>query len=339
MTALAMLPADLPTVAGFNLGSLLLAVIAGLAVMLVVFGLSAGKGEVDDITRRLERYAEIGEPAESRERRPASPRELLDRFTDALNLVLARSARTDHLTEDLARADLKLKSSEWVLGVLGAGVAVGLLATLRFGTVLAFLPSPVAVWFISGFVLRFLQARRKRAFDKQLGDTIILLSNALKAGYSFAQAVSTVSKSANPPIADEFSRATREMALGISVDDALNHMVKRNVSEDFDLMVTAVQIHRVVGGNLAEILDTIAHTIRERVRIKGEISSLTAQARASGWIITALPICLAMMLTVISPDYFNPMFHQTLGIVMLAIGGFSMAVGFAIIQKIVKIEV
>jgi tight adherence protein B len=333
------LPADLPVVAGFNLGSLLLAVIAGLAVMLVVFGLSAGGGEVDDITRRLERYAELSDPTEKRERRPVSPRELLDRFTDSLNGVMMRSARTGRLTEDLARADLKLKSSEWVLGIVGAGVLVGLLATLRFGTPIAFLPCPVAVWFISGFVLRFLQARRKKAFDKQLGDTIILLSNALKAGYSFAQAVSTVSKSANPPIADEFSRATREMALGISVDDALNHMVKRNVSEDFDLIVTAVQIHRVVGGNLAEILDTIAHTIRERVRIKGEISSLTAQARASGWIITVLPIALAAMLCVISPDYFTPMFHQTMGIVMLAIGGFSMAVGFALIQKIVKIEV
>jgi tight adherence protein B len=333
------LPADLPMVAGFNLGSLLLAVIAGLAVMLVVFGLSAGGGEVDDITRRLERYAELSDPTEKRERRPVSPRELLDRFTDSLNGVMMRSARTGRLTEDLARADLKLKSSEWVLGIVGAGVLVGLLATLRFGTPIAFLPCPVAVWFISGFVLRFLQARRKKAFDKQLGDTIILLSNALKAGYSFAQAVSTVSKSANPPIADEFSRATREMALGISVDDALNHMVKRNVSEDFDLIVTAVQIHRVVGGNLAEILDTIAHTIRERVRIKGEISSLTAQARASGWIITVLPIALAAMLCVISPDYFTPMFHQTMGIVMLAIGGFSMAVGFALIQKIVKIEV
>jgi tight adherence protein B len=333
------LPADLPVVAGFNLGSLLLAVIAGLAVMLVVFGLSAGSGEVDDITRRLERYAELGDQTETRERRPVSPRELLDRFTDSLNSVMMRSARTGRLTEDLARADLKLKSSEWVLGIAGAGVLIGLLATLRFGTPIAFLPCPVAVWFISGFVLRFLQARRKKAFDKQLGDTIILLSNALKAGYSFAQAVSTVSKSANPPIADEFSRATREMALGISVDDALNHMVKRNVSEDFDLIVTAVQIHRVVGGNLAEILDTIAHTIRERVRIKGEISSLTAQARASGWIITVLPIALAAMLCVISPDYFTPMFHQTMGIVMLAIGGFSMAVGFALIQKIVKIEV
>jgi tight adherence protein B len=333
------LPADLPVVAGFNLGSLLLAVIAGLAVMLVVFGLSAGSGEVDDITRRLERYAELGDQTETRERRPVSPRELLDRFTDSLNGVMMRSARTGRLTEDLARADLKLKSSEWVLGIAGAGVLIGLLATLRFGTPIAFLPCPVAVWFISGFVLRFLQARRKKAFDKQLGDTIILLSNALKAGYSFAQAVSTVSKSANPPIADEFSRATREMALGISVDDALNHMVKRNVSEDFDLIVTAVQIHRVVGGNLAEILDTIAHTIRERVRIKGEIRSLTAQARASGWIITVLPIALAAMLCVISPDYFTPMFHQTMGIVMLAIGGFSMAVGFALIQKIVKIEV
>ncbi len=338
MTALS-LPADLPTLAGFNVGSLLLAVIAGLAVMLVVFGLSSGGGEVDDITRRLERYAELGDPSETRERKPVSPRELLDRFTDSLNGVLARSARTGRLTEDLARADLKLKSSEWVLGVIAAGVVVGLLAALRFATPIAFLPCPVAVWFISGFVLRFLQARRRKRFDKQLGDTIILLSNALKAGYSFAQAVSTVSKSARPPIADEFNRATREMALGISVDDALNHMVRRNVSEDFDLMVTAVQIHRVVGGNLAEILDTIAHTIRERVRIKGEISSLTAQARASGWIITVLPIALAAMLCVISPDYFTPMFHQTLGIVMLAIGGFSMAVGFALIQKIVKIEV
>ena len=100
----------------------------------------------------------------------------------------------------------------------------------------------------------------------------MLLSNALKAGHSFAQALASVAKNANPPISEEFSRATREIALGINVDEALNHMVVRNKSEDFDLMVTAVQIQRVVGGNLAEILDTIAFTIRERVRIQGEIA-------------------------------------------------------------------
>jgi tight adherence protein B len=116
-------------------------------------------------------------------------------------------------------------------------------------------------------------------------------------------------------------------------------MVQRNKSEDFDLLVTAVQIQRVVGGNLAEILDTIAFTIRERVRIQGEIRTLTAQARLSGVIITLLPIGLAVFLFLIEPSYFNPMVKQAAGWVMLGIGLFSIAVGTAIIQKITKIEV
>jgi tight adherence protein B len=326
-----------PQIGQFSLFGLVLGFIAACAVMLVVFGLLGQRTEADEVTRRLERYAEFGDGDASGQQR--GPREVFDNLTDALNQVMARSSRTGKLADSLARADLKLKSSEWALGVAGAGVFLGLLLWLRFNFVLMLPIGVGAMWIVSGIALRVLQARRTRAFDKQLGDTIVLLSNALKAGYSFAQAINTVSKSASPPIADEFSRATREMALGISVDDALNHMVKRNMSEDFDLMVTAVQIHRVVGGNLAEILDTIAHTIRERVRIKGEIRTLTAQARASGWIITLLPIGLAAVLTVISPDYFTPMFHETLGIVMLAMGGFSMLIGFALIQKIVKIEV
>ncbi|MDQ6846968.1 MAG: type II secretion system F family protein, partial [Candidatus Dormibacteraeota bacterium] len=173
----------------------------------------------------------------------------------------------------------------------------------------------------------------------QLGDTITLLSNALKAGYSFAQALASVSRNASPPISDEFARATREIALGIGVDDALNHMVQRNKSEDFDLLVTAVQIQRVVGGNLAEILDTIAYTIRERVRIQGEIRTLTAQARVSGIIITLLPFGLAGVLEMLSPSYFGPMLTETLGHILLGIGIFSIAIGAAAIQKIVKIEV
>ena len=197
----------------------------------------------------------------------------------------------------------------------------------------------MVVWLLSGVVLRVLQARRLRAFDKQLGDTIILISNALKAGYSFAQAIATVGKTASPPIADEFNRATREMALGINVDDALNHMVKRNTSEDFDLMVTAVQIHRVVGGNLAEILDTIAFTIRERIRIQGEIRTLTAQARASGYIITGLPFALALILTFISPSYITPLFHEWLGYVLIGMGLVSIAIGYGIISKITNIQV
>jgi tight adherence protein B len=216
---------------------------------------------------------------------------------------------------------------------------VGLIAWLRFGSLVAFLPCPFVVWILSGLFLRLRQRKRTRAFNNQLGDTLTLMSNALKAGHSFAQALSSVAKNANPPISEEFARATREIALGITVDDAMNHMVERNKSEDFDLMVTAVQIQRVVGGNLAEILDSIAFTIRERVRIQGEIRTLTAQARASGLIITLLPFFLIGALTFISPGYFNVMFSDPLGHIMLGIAAFSIAIGTALIQKIVRIEV
>src|SRR5437588_468503 len=204
-------------------------------------------------------------------------------FLDGFNKSLTRNkgGRTSKLTEELAKADLKLRVSEYVMVIVGLIVLLCAVLFIRFHSpILALIGIPVG-YFAPGFFLKFRQRRRLKAFNNQLGDTVVLLSNALKAGYSFAQAMATIAKSSSPPMADEFSRAVREMNLGVSVDDALAHMVKRIESEDFDLMVTAVQIHRVVGGNLAEILDTIAFTIRERIRIQGEIRTLTAQARAS----------------------------------------------------------
>src|SRR2546429_57317 len=170
-------------------------------------------------------------------------------------------------------------------------------------------------------------------------DTLTLLSNALKAGYSFAQAIDTVAKTAVPPIADEFARAVREMNLGGSPDEALSNITKRIASADFDLVATAYSIHRTVGGNLAEILDNIAYTIRERVRIKGEIQTLTAQARASGSIITALPILLAVFMFFVTPTYFQPMFSSIIGWILIAIGAFMIFIGNLIIRRIVAIEV
>jgi tight adherence protein B len=194
-------------------------------------------------------------------------------------------------------------------------------------------------YFAPGFYVKFRQRRRSKAINGQLGDTILLLSNALKAGYSFAQAMATIARSAPAPMSDEFNRAVREMNLGITVDDALDHMNQRIQSEDFDLMVTAVQIHRVVGGNLAEILDTIAFTIRERIRIHGEIRTLTAQARASGYIITALPFALVGILTVLSPGYILPLFKEPLGWFMIVLSLVMMAIGYSVIRRIAAIEV
>ena len=317
------------------------ALAASAVLSIFAFLLSRGQSQAGEMARRLNQYGgdSVAVTAPPRVKTGNALRDLLDAVTSGLNPVLSRTSHTGKLADDLQKADLKLKSSEWLLMVVGLGVGIGALVALRFGTAIAFVPCPILVYVLSGFFLKFRQKRRTRAFNNQLGDTLMLLSNALKAGHSFAQALASVAKNANPPISEEFGRATREIALGINVDEALNHMVARNKSEDFDLMVTAVQIQRVVGGNLAEILDTIAFTIRERVRIQGEIRTLTAQARTSGWIITILPIALAGFLALISPTYFDPMVTDPLGHIMLGVAIFSIAIGAVAIQKIVKIEV
>jgi len=314
---------------------LVFAVMAGIGALIVVMALMSNRQPAGgDMELHMDGYnPEAGQAAKKGG--------LFEGFLEGFNKSLTRNkgGRSSKLTEELAKADLKLRVSEYVMVIIGLIVLLCAVIFVRFhNPILALIGIPVG-YFAPGFFLKFRQRRRLKAFNNQLGDTIVLLSNALKAGYSFAQAMATIAKSSSPPMADEFSRAVREMNLGVSVDDALAHMVKRIESEDFDLMVTAVQIHRVVGGNLAEILDTIAFTIRERIRIQGEIRTLTAQARASGYIITGLPFALGLLLTFISPTYITPLFHEWLGYVLIGMGLVSIAIGYGIISKITNIQV
>jgi tight adherence protein B len=246
------------------------------------------------------------------------------------------------VAEQLNRADLKLRTSEYFMIQLGSLALFALIALLRFGFpggIIQILLAAIAGYLLPGVYVKYRVGRRLRAFNNQLGDTLTLLSNALKAGYSFAQAIDTVAKNAVAPISEEFARAVREMNLGGSPDEALANITKRIASADFDLVATAYSIHRTVGGNLAEILDNIAYTIRERVRIKGEIATLTAQARASGTLITFLPIVLATFMYFVTPTYFRPMFESFIGWALIAIGVFMIFIGNLIIRRVVAIEV
>ena len=212
-------------------------------------------------------------------------------------------------------------------------------------------PIVLLVGLLIGFMLpRFWLGRRKsgrlNAFNKQLPDTITLIANALRAGSSFLQAIELVVRESRPPISTEFGRVIREVNLGLAFDVALENMVRRVRSDDLELMATAIAIQHTVGGNLAEILDSIAYTIRERVRIKGEIRTLTAQQRLSGYVVGFLPIGLAGFLFIAAPRFMAPMFDDRVsliglpgGVIILAIGGFAMFIGFMIIRRIVDIEV
>jgi len=190
---------------------------------------------------------------------------------------------------------------------------------------------------------RFWLGRRKSgrlgAFNKQLPDTITLLANGLRAGSSFLQAVELVVRESRPPVSTEFSRVIREVNLGLPFEQAMENMVRRVRSDDLELMATAINIQHTVGGNLAEILDNIAFTIRERVRIKGQISTLTASARSSGQLITSLPIVLAIFMYFATPTYFKPMTENPVGWIIIGAAIVMIIAGNFVMGKVTAIEV
>jgi tight adherence protein B len=325
----------------------LIAGIAALAVLVIAVGIamSAGGGGV---SARLERYAS-GKEQDAADGSDGTSESVV---VAGLTRAIEKQDFTSRLAVDLARADLKMRPAEFLL-IWGMTPIVFVLVALGFGFFFPGLHNPVAlvVIFLLGLwaprlYLGRRQARRLRNFNEQLPDTITLLANSLRAGSSFLQGIELVTREARPPISEEFERVVREMQLGIALQPALNNLVRRVASEDLELMVTAIQIQSQVGGNLATVLDAIAHTIRERMRIHGEINTLTAMARYSGYVITLLPIGLAGILFIISPSYISVMlerppelFGLPMGIVFFMVGLISMGIGYLFIRRIVDIKV
>jgi tight adherence protein B len=325
-------------------------------VMLFVLGL-ASSGRSGGISARLERYA-AGKTEMTASATPSQGSAGLGNII-AQSVALARLNRVVEqrdfgatLARDIARADLKLKPGEF-MAIWGITILAVPAIFMMLSVVLAPLSSPIALlvgtaigFFLPRMWLGRRRASRLNAFNKQLPDTITLIANALRAGSSFLQAIEMVVRESTPPVTVEFGRVVREVNLGLAFDVALDNMVRRVRSDDLELMATAIGIQHQVGGNLAEILDSIAFTIRERVRIKGEIKSLTAQQRMSGFVVAGMPIGVLGLLFVIAPTFLQPMFENPpglmglpAGVVILAIGGVFMFIGFILIRRIVAIEV
>ena len=334
--------------------TLAVAGVAAAAIFLIAMGIATSGGG-SGVSARLERYASARESGTATATTgQGGIAELLERSVALaqLNRVVEQRDFGANLAREIARADLRLKPSEYL--AIWAASIIGLpLLFIVFSLGLPALRNPLALLIAAfiGFMLpRFWLGRRKSsrlgAFNKQLPDTITLLANGLRAGSSFLQAVELVVRESRPPMSTEFSRVIREVNLGLPFEQAMENMVRRVRSEDLELMATAINIQHTVGGNLAEILDSIAFTIRERIRIKGEIRTLTAQQRLSGYVVGFLPIGLAGFLFVAAPNFMDPMFQKPpealglpLGVVILAMGGFMMFIGFMLIRKIVDIEV
>jgi len=314
---------------------LTLGVLAGASVFLMIAGLSLAITKKETVADRLTRYGSRQTPGEqgSKDEPKASP------LTAGLNRAIARQSFAANTARELARADLKLTVSEYLLLSVGVVLVGFLLGALSTRSVVVGAAIGVAAFYLPGLYVKFRQRARLNAFNARLSDTITMLANSLRSGYSLPQAMDMVAREQPPPASEEFGRVVREIGLGLSIEEALANLVRRVPSEDLDLMVTAINVQHEVGGNLAQILDAIGLTIRERVRIKGEIQSLTAQVRYSGYVVALMPVILSLILFVLRPEYIMYLFKGVCGWSMTIAGIVFIVLGFVAMRKIADIEV
>ena len=315
---------------------LIIAAMAGLSIIVLFWGVARTiGGESDLIQTRLGRYTarEAESPSLAREKGQERPP-----IVAGLNRAIAQQSFGERMATELARADLKLTVAEYFLFNVASMLIGFLIPLLLFRNIVAIVGGLLG-FYIPRLYVKMRQRRRLIAFNNQLGDTITLLANSLRSGYSLLQSMETVAKELASPVSEEFGRVVREIGLGLSNEEALNNLLRRVNSDDLDLMITAINVHHEVGGNLAEILETIGHTIRERVRIKGEIRTITAGQRISGYIIAFLPFGLGAFLFMFNREYMSVLFTDQCGLAMLIVAAMGMVAGFFIIRRIVAIEV
>lgn len=319
--------------------SIVFAILAAFFVILIA-GYVRKKNEVD-IFRRMRRhhFAEITTPAKkSKETFRQTFFRLVKNLSKPLE-PLEDTAIFSKLDLKLKQAGIKIKSSEFVVAILFLAMVGGLLIymiTINFSVaVLAMLLIPLGIW----FAILILIQRRKNSFSEQLGDCLITIANALRAGYSFQQAADIIAKEMEPPVSDEFERLTADIKMGIPVETALKVMDKSVDNADFTLVITAVLIQREVGGNLAQVLDSISDTIMERVRMKREINALTAQGKFSAVVLVILPFVVGAFMFMVNPSQIELLFTESAGQIAIVAALIMDIIGFLFIRRIVNIEV
>jgi tight adherence protein B len=310
-----------------------------LGIILLGIGLAISiTGEQAMVEERLGRYVEDELMAGPAETKPAAKP-----LTEWLTRRVESSSYGDSIARELARADIKLRSGEYIAMMIISAFCVGVLVWFLAGKfILIGIVGAIGGLFLPRLYVRREQGRRLVRFNDQLADMLNLMVNGLRAGYSTMQAMEAVSKELPPPISDEFRRVVQEMQLGIPMDRALENLLRRIPSEDLDLVITAINVQREVGGNLAEILDTISYTIRERVRIKGEIRVLTSQVMYSGRFLSMLPLFVFGIIYLLNRPYMMTFFTPESGVcgyAALIAAAIMIGSGYLVMNKIGDIEV
>ena len=310
------------------------------AVIFVRSGDSADKATQDRLERFVSDFEATSTSASSEKKADRGP----SRLTQNLDEAIEKQSFARKIQTELARANLKITVAEYLMAVVVSIFGTAALAFFIYDqNLIMTLVGAIVGFFLPRFYVRMKKNRRLKAFNDQLGDTITLMANGVRAGYSMLMAMEAVGKEMPDPVSEEFNRVVREINLGVPNERAFTNMHRRIPSDDLELMITAINVQHEVGGNLSEILDIIGYVIRERVRIQGEIKTLTAQGMMSGYVISFLPIVLGLLLFAMNQEYLGRMIFandtQPCGWIMMGVGLFMIGLGFMAIMKVVKIEV
>ncbi len=307
-----------------------------LVILLIIGVIVSANSERDLVEERLSQYLDDGDKQDiNREAQKYA-------LTNWVSSRVEKTSFGDRVARELARADIKFKVAEYFALIFMSIVLVGLIAWFIGNRhPVSGLIGAIIGGIIPGQYVKSQQRQRLRKFNDQLPDMLNLMVNGLRAGYSTMQAMEAISKELPPPINDEFRRVVQEMQIGIPMETALDNLLRRIPSEDLDFVITAINVQREVGGNLSEILDNISFTIRERIRIKGEVRVLTAQVRASGSVLSLIPFGLTLILWFLNPDYLLSVTQGgplcTGAIICVVLGLISSS--YFIMMKIADIEV
>lgn len=315
-----------------------------LAILITVFcfalllGLLSIRSREDRVMTERLNYFAGGEQAQ-RQKQKLTPKALLYNCIESIASGLGRLQQGKRIELMMQQADWPIRGTEFEAILLLWGGLVGLvtfLVTLKGA--MFFVGAFVGI--LMGFALLGMRIRRRRKkFTNQLGDMLTMVANALRAGFSFMQAFELISREMDAPMGREVQLVVNEVNLGNTLESALDNMQRRVASPDFELVVTAVLIQRQVGGDLASILDTISETIAERVRMRREVMTLTAQGRASGWVLVIIPFALSGAIYVISPGYLDPLLTTEIGHMFIVGAVLLELIGIVVIRRIVDIKI
>ncbi|HEX3453069.1 MAG TPA: VWA domain-containing protein [Gaiellaceae bacterium] len=326
---------SLPTGAFSTGGVLVLAAIVGLLVMLA-FRFLFKKSKTEELRRRIQPH--IGEEKEKKAKAKREKPNLLLGLFSSTEHVLGKSNLWTKLGRLLERADLPLKTVEFAYIILLSGLAVGFLVSVMGLSGIFLLGAFLVGASIPILFVMHKAKKRLNAFDEQLPDLLMAVAASLKAGHSFKQGIQTIVEEARDPAKKEFQRVLAEASLGRQIEASLADMAERLGSKNFSFIVTAVTIQNQVGGSLAGLFDMVADTVRQRQTFSRKIKALTAMGRASAYVLIALPIFLAMLLTAVNHKYMSPLYFTSAGHTLIIVGLVAMCIGSFILRKIVSFK-